>query len=65
MVRKQNTPLHLAATKWHTEVVKALLNAGAEPSVKDMFGLTVLKLAENYHHEATAKVVADHKLEEV
>lgn len=49
--RNHATPLHNAAIKGHTDVVKVLIGAGAKCSLKDKDGYNALDLAIEYRHE--------------
>lgn len=40
-----NSPLHNAASRGHSNYLEALLNAGASPNSKDPYGNTLLHLA--------------------
>jgi ankyrin repeat protein len=49
------TALHMAADEGHAEVVRLLLQRGADPFLRDLDGYTARWLAlENSHHEAAA-----------
>jgi len=56
---KALTPLHLAASIGHTEVVKALLEKGAEVNVGDADGNTALYWAIGSQDEETVKSLID------
>lgn len=48
------TPLHFAAVRGQSRSVRALLEHGARPSVKNLDGLTPLDLATRYGHRGVA-----------
>ena len=48
---KSKTALHHAASAGHVEVVKLLLENGADPSARDSFNITPLEKAVLKHHE--------------
>ena len=49
------TALKLAAAKNHQDIVKLLVDAGADKGAKDMYGHTAKHYAEqNKHHETAA-----------
>jgi ankyrin repeat protein len=52
-----STPLHEAARKGHKEVVRVLLSAKANPSLKDRSGLTAHRLASGYGHKEVAALL--------
>ena len=54
-----STPMHEAANKGHTEVVKLLLRGGAEVDKKDKFGMTPLNIAARNCHKNVVKVLLD------
>ena len=43
------TPLHYAVQDGRIQLVQFLLSRGADPTIKDTKGRTVLQLAEQYH----------------
>ena len=49
--------LHMAAQEGHTEIVKALLAAGAAVNAKDQEGRTALDLAAQEGHTETVKAL--------
>ena len=59
---RRETPLGEAASKGHNEVIRILLDAGADPNVGEKGlgkGWTPLHLAVQGGHEATAKLLLD------
>lgn len=44
------TPLHLAAIRGHTAIVRALINAGVDKNVKDFDENTPLHYASEFGH---------------
>ncbi|XP_018650646.1 hypothetical protein Smp_017240 [Schistosoma mansoni] len=46
MSRKGNTPLHSAAFRGHTDVMRQLLTHGADESYKNSLGMTAADLLE-------------------
>jgi ankyrin repeat protein len=52
--------LHYAASEGHTEVVRALLEGGANPRVSALGGMTPLFLAAAGGHAETAKLLVQH-----
>jgi ankyrin repeat protein len=55
-----NTPLHLAATCGHLEVVRKLLKLNAEVNSRDDEGSTPLLLASEYGHAGFLRLLLDH-----
>jgi ankyrin repeat protein len=53
-----NTPLHTAASKGNFEVVKFLVEAGANPIAKNSKGKTPLDLANEGSYPATVEFLA-------
>jgi hypothetical protein len=51
---RNRTPLHAAAQQGHLEIVKLLVDYGADSTATTFFGSTAEKLAEKYHHPAVA-----------
>ncbi|KAF5631095.1 ankyrin repeat domain protein [Fusarium tjaetaba] len=49
---RNRTPLHAAAQQGHLEIVKLLVDYGADMMATTFFGSTAEKLAEKYHHPA-------------
>lgn len=55
------TPLHLAAARGHAEMVRLLLGAGADPSIRDsMHEGDALGWAEHFQRPAIVHVLKDH-----
>ncbi|MHC4713615.1 MAG: ankyrin repeat domain-containing protein [Planctomycetota bacterium] len=55
----QKTPLHQAASGGHTEVVKFLLEKGADPTARDKWNITPTERAAlKGHHELAALLMA-------
>jgi ankyrin repeat protein len=50
------TPLHRAAYMGHAEVCRLLLEAGADPSVKDVDGVTAREKAMKQGHTHVAEL---------
>ena len=51
------TPLHLVAAAGHGMCVKALLDAGSDPSAKNMASKTALDLAEEGRHMGALRMM--------
>ncbi|PNP79296.1 hypothetical protein FNYG_07372 [Fusarium nygamai] len=51
---RNRTPLHAAAQQGHLEIVKLLVDYGADITATTFFGSTAEKLAEKYHQPAVA-----------
>ncbi|KAG8715687.1 Nuclear import receptor [Ceratobasidium sp. 423] len=54
------TPLHLATDRGHLEVVRLLLDKGADVSLKDQDGDTSLEIATAAKHQAIAELLQEH-----
>lgn len=62
LVTAEGSPILVAATALgHVEIVKCLLEAGADIESRDKFGSTSLFIAAMFGHEEIAKVLLDHK----
>ena len=44
--KSKNTPLMTATARWNVRVVEYLLERGANPNVKDIYGFTAKRKAE-------------------
>ena len=53
------TPLHWAAAGGHTDIVKLLLDAGADTDVEDEYGVTPLFLAASKGDTYMVKLLLD------
>ncbi|AKT34475.1 Ankyrin repeat [Pyrobaculum sp. WP30] len=54
------SPLHLAALRGSAEETERLLNSGADPNVRDVFGCTPLHYAAARNHKAAAELLLKH-----
>ncbi len=57
---QHRTPLHAAAEWGRIEVVRLLLEAGAEPNAVDLNGVTPTGLAIGKGHTEVAELLGDH-----
>ena len=55
---ERRTALMLAAQKGHTDIVCALLSAGADRTLADQYGNTALDCAVRYGHNSIARLLA-------
>ena len=53
------TALIIAAENGYTEIVKCLLDKGAEPNLKTKFNYTALMLAASHGHTEIVKILVD------
>lgn len=54
------TPLYLAAEHGHLEIVRILVEAGADPNAGDFSGRTPLDSATENGHQEVARYLAEH-----
>ena len=55
------TPLHLAASRGHAEMVRLLLGAGADPGIRDsMHDGDAIGWAEHFQRPAIVQILEDH-----
>ena len=57
---KGQTPLHLASSHGHEEVVKILINNDAQVDLKDLRGFTALYIASYNGHAAVVHLLITH-----
>lgn len=55
--KNQNTPIHIAAQNGHLELVKLLLDRGADVNATNAGGQTALHMATSYDLDAVVKVL--------
>ena len=55
------TPLHKAASMGHLEIVRILLENGADPTPKDKWGKTALEQAEAEGHAEVAALIREYR----
>ena len=53
----ESTPLHMAAEGGHADVIRMLLDAGANPLDENKFGFTAIQLAAKHGHNAVIEVL--------
>ena len=58
-----NTPLHLACYNGHSDIVEALMLAGADETITNDDGKTALQLAEQKGHSAVRKLLSRDSLQ--
>ena len=51
--------LEYASWKGHTEIVRILLDAGADVAHVDLFGMTAIHKAVGYRHHKVVKILID------
>jgi ankyrin repeat protein len=55
----ENTPLHNAASRGHTNYLDALLQAGASPNSRDQYGNTLLHLSAMHGHMRSVQLLLE------